>query len=126
MGRHVPANLAEPFEQRLHPATSAELPPPCPSPDRTIYSPKQIPLVIIVEQLEALLVDHVGAYLVLTVLYHPTIFGHSQTLLLLEKLEQDFFMYGEDIDLSYRILKGGYQNYYLPQGFAHLLPQQLV
>lgn len=29
-------------------------------------------------------------------------------------LDEDFFMYGEDIDLSYRILKGGYQNIYLP------------
>jgi GT2 family glycosyltransferase len=28
-------------------------------------------------------------------------------------LDEDFFMYGEDIDLSWRILKGGYQNYYL-------------
>lgn len=30
-------------------------------------------------------------------------------------LDEDFFMYGEDIDLSYRIQKGGYKNYYFPE-----------
>ncbi|HZH74172.1 MAG TPA: glycosyltransferase [Mariniphaga sp.] len=30
-------------------------------------------------------------------------------------LDENFFMYGEDIDLSYRITKGGYKNYYFPE-----------
>ena len=34
-------------------------------------------------------------------------------------LDKDFFMYGEDIDLSYRILKGGYENWYLPVSIVH-------
>ena len=34
-------------------------------------------------------------------------------------LDEDYFMYGEDIDLSYRLLKGGWQNWYLPLDIIH-------
>lgn len=33
--------------------------------------------------------------------------------------DESFFMYGEDIDLSYRILEQGYQNRYLPLPIVH-------
>ena len=34
-------------------------------------------------------------------------------------LDETFFMYGEDIDLSYRVLKAGYQNYFIPTQILH-------
>jgi N-acetylglucosaminyl-diphospho-decaprenol L-rhamnosyltransferase len=40
-------------------------------------------------------------------------FSKKEILLSLNGFDEDFFMYGEDIDLSYRIKKIGYKNYYL-------------
>ena len=34
-------------------------------------------------------------------------------------LDEDFFMYGEDIDLSYRLIKGGFENWYVPATILH-------
>ncbi|RHJ95058.1 glycosyltransferase family 2 protein [Parabacteroides bouchesdurhonensis] len=34
-------------------------------------------------------------------------------------LDEAFFMYGEDIDLSYRLVLGGYTNYYMPERILH-------
>ena len=34
-------------------------------------------------------------------------------------LDEDYFMYGEDIDLSYRLLKGGWENWYVPADIIH-------
>ena len=34
-------------------------------------------------------------------------------------LDEDYFMYGEDIDLSYCLLKNGYENWYLPVNVLH-------
>lgn len=34
-------------------------------------------------------------------------------------LDEDFFMYGEDIDLSYRLLKSGFENWYIPSPILH-------
>ncbi len=39
----------------------------------------------------------------------------SETLEKTGYLDEDFFMYGEDIDMSYRITLAGYKNYYYPE-----------
>jgi len=39
----------------------------------------------------------------------------AETINKIGMLDEDYFMYGEDIDLSYRIIKGGYKNYYYPK-----------
>lgn len=53
---------------------------------------------------------------------HPTEIMAGAFMLLRKKvldkvglLDEDYFMYGEDIDLSYRIVKAGYSNYYFSE-----------
>ena len=41
-------------------------------------------------------------------------------------LDEDFFMYGEDIDFSYRLLRGGWKNYYLPFNILHYKGESTV
>ena len=41
-------------------------------------------------------------------------------------LDERFFMYGEDVDLSYRLLQGGWQNWYLPLSILHYKGESTV
>ena len=41
-------------------------------------------------------------------------------------LDEDFFMYGEDIDLSYRVMQGGWKNYFLPVRMLHYKGESTV
>lgn len=41
-------------------------------------------------------------------------FMRKETLDKIGLLDEMFFMYGEDVDLSYRVSLGGYKNYYIP------------
>lgn len=43
------------------------------------------------------------------------LFLRKSTLNKVGLLDESFFMYGEDIDLSYRITLGGFKNYYFPE-----------
>ena len=47
------------------------------------------------------------------------LFAKHEVLKITGGFDEQFFMYGEDIDLSYRILKAGYKNYYLPTPILH-------
>lgn len=46
-------------------------------------------------------------------------FIRTELLQKIEGFDESFFMYGEDIDLSYRIILNSYQNYYLPSPIIH-------
>ena len=43
----------------------------------------------------------------------------KQMLVQVGLLDEDYFMYGEDIDLSYRCMKGGWDNWYVPTTILH-------
>jgi GT2 family glycosyltransferase len=43
----------------------------------------------------------------------------SKTLAVTGLLDEAFFMYGEDIDISYRVNLAGYRNYYVPEKIIH-------
>ncbi|MFC2103984.1 glycosyltransferase family 2 protein [Bacteroidota bacterium] len=42
-------------------------------------------------------------------------FLRKETLEKIGYFDEDYFMYGEDVDLSFRILKAGYKNFYFPE-----------
>jgi O-antigen biosynthesis protein len=42
-------------------------------------------------------------------------FIRREALLKTGLLDEEYFMYGEDIDLSYKLLQAGYKNYYYPE-----------
>jgi len=48
------------------------------------------------------------------ILSGASMFLRTKTLEEVGLLDESFFMYGEDIDLSYRITLGGYENWYFP------------
>jgi len=57
--------------------------------------------------------DPEGTHIV-DVLAGAFMFIRTETLERTGNLDESFFMYGEDIDLSYRITQSGYRNYYYP------------
>lgn len=46
-------------------------------------------------------------------------FARREAVTALGGFDEAYFMYGEDVDLSYRILKAGWQNWYLPVTILH-------
>lgn len=46
-------------------------------------------------------------------------FGRREAIIKAGMLDEDYFMYGEDIDLSYCVTLEGYKNYFLPINILH-------
>lgn len=46
-------------------------------------------------------------------------FARKEAIMAAGMLDEDYFMYGEDIDLSYCIKQAGYKNYFLPLDILH-------
>ena len=69
-----------------------------------------------IEALQQVLLSHADSNetSVAEVIAGAFMFIRREALLKAGLPDEDFFMYGEDIDLSYRILRAGYRNYYFP------------
>lgn len=53
-------------------------------------------------------------------------FGRKEAIVKAGMLDEDYFMYGEDIDLSYCIMQEGYKNWFLPINILHYKGESTV
>lgn len=53
-------------------------------------------------------------------------FARKEAIVKAGMLDEDYFMYGEDIDLSYCIMQEGYKNYFLPINILHYKGESTV
>ncbi len=87
-----------------------------PRPDKAFYKLSGInKLFLDSEKVNAYYAPEVGEYdtAPVDILSGAFLFGQASLLKKIGGFDESFFMYGEDIDLSYRVVKEGKKNYYL-------------